>query len=102
MAKNDVITDILKYNDKWDVYSLSVLYLHIFGNISRVFSLKQNFISKITLELAKNLTPEPSKRSSLEKLYENYNKLLNNENNWSFVEKLSSNKMPRLFDILNE
>jgi hypothetical protein len=54
------------------------------------------------LELAKNLTPEPSKRSSLEKLYENYNKLLNNENNWSFVENLSSNKMPKLFYILNE
>jgi len=102
MSKNDIITDILKYNDKWDVYSLSVLYLHIFGNISRVFSLKQNFISKITLELAKNLNPEPSKRSSLEKLHENYNKLLNNETDWSFVEKLSSSKMPSFFDILNK
>ena len=102
MSKNDIITDILEYNDKWDVYSLSLIYLHIFGNVSRVFSLKQNFISKITLELSKNLNPEPSKRSSLEKLYENYNKLLNHEKDWSFVEKLSSNKMPRLLDILNE
>ena len=102
MSKNDIITDILEYNDKWDVYSLSLIYLHIFGNVSRVFSLKQNFISKITLELSKNLNPEPSKRSSLEKLYENYNKLLNDEKDWSFVEKLSSNKMPRLLDILNE
>lgn len=102
MSKNDIITDVLEYNDKWDVYSLSLIYLHIFGNISRVFSLKHNFISKITSELSKNLNPEPSKRSSLEKLYENYNKLLNDEKDWSFVEKLSSNKMPRLFDILNE
>ena len=100
--KTYIIIDILQYNDKWDVYSLSVLYLHIFGNISRIFSLKQTFISKITIELSKNLNPEPSKRSSLEKLAENYNKLLNCEKDWSFVKKIAPNKMPNLFTILNE
>ena len=101
-SKNDIIIDILQYNDKWDVYSLSVLYLHIFGNISRIFSLKQNFITKITLELSKNLNPEPSKRNSLEKLHENYNKLFNDEKDWYFVKKMTSDKMPKLFDILSE
>ena len=101
-SKSDIIIDILKQNNKWDVYSLSVLYLHIFGNISKVFSLKDTFISKITVELSKNIHPEPSKRSSLEKLSENFNKLFSLEKNWSFVNKLSVNKMPQLFDILGE
>ena len=101
-SKSDIIIDILKQNNKWDVYSLSVLYLHIFGNISKVFSLKNTFISKITVELSKNIHPEPSKRGSLEKLSENLNKLFRLEKEWSFVNKLQSNMMIQLCDILGE
>ena len=97
-----IINDILNYYDKWDVYSLSLLYLHIFGNISRVFSLKQTFISKITVELSKNISPDPLERSSLEKLLENYNKLFDEETNWSFVEKIKVNNMPILFEFLDK
>ena len=100
--KSDIINDILNYYDKWDVYSLSLLYLHIFGNISRVFSLKQTFISKITVELSKNISPDPLERSSLEKLLENYNKLFDEETNWSFVEKIKVDNMPILFEILDK
>jgi hypothetical protein len=100
--KSDIISDILEQYDKWDVYSISLLYLHIFGNISRVFSLKQNFISKIIIELTKNISVGPSKRSSLENLLENYEKFLNNEKDWSFVNKLSANKMSILIDILGK
>jgi hypothetical protein len=100
--KSYIITDILEYYDKWDVYSLSLLYLHIFGNISRVFSLKQNFISKIVNELIKNISPDPSKRTNLENLQENYEKFLNNENNWSFANNLSFNKMCQLIDVLGK
>jgi hypothetical protein len=101
-SKNYVIDEILKQSNKWDVYAVSTLYLHIFGNISRVFSLKQTFISKITIELSKNLNPDPSKRQSLENLLEICNKLLNDEKDWSFVKKLSSDKMSKLFEVLNE
>ena len=100
--KTDIINDILNYYDKWDVYSLSLLYLHIFGNISRVFSLKQTFISKITVELSKNISPDPLERTSLEKLLENYNKLFDEETNWSFVEKIKVNNMPILFEFLDK
>lgn len=99
---SDIINDILNYYDKWDVYSISLLYLHIFGNISRVFSLKQTFISKITVELSKNISPDPLERSSLEKLLENYNKLFDEETNWSFVEKIKVDNMPILFEILDK
>ena len=98
--KTYIINDILNYYDKWDVYSISLLYLHIFGNISRVFSLKQTFISKITVELSKNISPDPLERTSLEKLLENYNKLFDEETNWSFVEKIKVNNMPILFEFL--
>jgi hypothetical protein len=97
-----IIEQILKQNNKWDVYSISLLYLHIFGNISRVFSLNHNVISKITTELSKNIHPDPSKRASLEELLENVNKLLNNDTNWAFVNMLPANKMSRLMDLLTE
>ena len=57
--KSEIIMDILKYHKKWDIYSLSILYLHIFGNILRVFSLKDNFISKIIKELTTNISVDP-------------------------------------------
>ena len=101
-SKTEIITDILQQNEKWDVYSLSVLYLHILGNISRVFSLKQTFINKITIELTKNINPNPSKRNSLRELLNNYNKLFYCEPNWSFVNNLPSSKMSQLFDILEK
>ena len=100
--KNDIITNILNQNDKWDVYSLSVLYLHIFGNISRVFSLKTTVFNKIALELTKNIHPDPSKRNSLKTLMENYNNLINGEKEWSFINNLNYRMMPRLFDMLGE
>ena len=101
-TKTDIINDILEHHDKWDVYSLSLLYLHIFGNISRVVSLKHDFTSKIIIELTKNISFDPSKRSSLEALLENVEKILNNEKDWSYVNKLAPSKMPLLMDILGK
>jgi hypothetical protein len=100
--KNEIIQDILNNSDKWDVFSVSVLYLHIFHNISKVFSLKQTFINKIVVELAKNIHPNPANRNNLEGLFESYTKIFNNENDWSYINKLSYNMMPTLFDILDK
>jgi len=97
-SKKQIIDDILERNKKWDVYGISMIYLQIFGCISRIFSLKGSFISKITLELSKNLHPNSDKRMSLEKTLENFNKLLNEEENWSFVNKLDNSKLEQLFD----
>ena len=102
MPKTEIIDDILENTDKWDVFSLSVLYLHIFHNISRVFSLKNTFINKIILELSRNIHPDPAMRSSLENLLDYFDKLLNNENDWSYINRLSSNIMPTLFNILDK
>lgn len=100
--KNDIIFNILEQNDKWDVYSVSHLFLHIFGTILRFFSLKNTFINKITLELAKNIHPDPSKRDNLSSLLENFQILFDGEKDWSFVNYMENNKMQQFFDILYE
>ena len=99
---NDIILDIIENSDKWDVYSLSVLYLHIFNSISHVFSLQKGFITKISATLFKNTHPDPFKRQSLKQLAEYYDGLFAVETNWGFVNKLSLNKMPELFDLLGK
>jgi hypothetical protein len=97
-SKKDIIDDILERNNKWDVYGISMLYVQVFGCISRIFSLKGTFISKIILELTKNLHPNSDKRMSLEETLNIFNKLLNEQDNWKFVDKLDNSKLNELFD----
>jgi hypothetical protein len=98
----EIIDDILERNDKWDVYGISMLFLHIFGCISRVFSLKGTFISKITIELTRNIHPDSDKRMSLEETLDVFNKYLNEENDWNFVKNLDNNKLTQLFDEISK
>ena len=98
LQRKEIIDDILERNDKWDVYGVSMIYLQIFGCISRVFSLKGTFISKITLELSKNLHPNSDRRMTLEETLNIFNKYLNEENNWDFVNKLDNSKLEELFN----
>jgi len=79
------ILDILKSNNTLDIYSLSALYIDIFGDLLQRFSLKPNFITKLILELSKNIHPEHSKRGNFKTLLENYEKLFNDQQDWSFV-----------------
>lgn len=97
-----IITDILTYTDKWDIYSLSVIYLFIVGNIIRCFSLTQTFLNKLTTVLFKNIHPDPKKRESLKNTEEETNQLLNNETNWEFVNELKTNKMEECIRVLFE
>jgi hypothetical protein len=98
ISSKDIVNDLFKKNNKWDVFSISMLYIQIFGSISRIFSLKGSFISRITIELSKNLHPNPDKRYSLNETLNIFNKLLNEQNDWSFVNNLDNNKLPQLFD----
>lgn len=87
--KSEIILDILlNYHDKWDVYSISLLYLHVFTNISKEFSLKQTFMNKISIELAKNIHPDPSKRGTLAELLQTHENLMNCD--WSFLTSSTS------------
>jgi len=97
-----ILDDILERNQKWDIYGISMLFLHIFGFISRVFSLKDTFINKITIQLTRNIHPDSDKRMGLEETLIMFNKHLNIETNWKFVSDLDNNKLPQLFDELQK
>jgi len=64
--------------------------------------LKDTFLNKLVIELTKNICPNPLKRESLEKTLENYEKLYNEFQDWSFVKKLPIEKMEKLFQVLSE
>ena len=98
LSRKQIIDDIFERKNKWDVYGISMIFLQLFGCISRVFSLKGTFISKITLELSKNLHPDSVKRMSLEETSITCNKLLNEQYDWKFVNKLDNSKLEQLFD----
>ena len=94
-----IIADILNYSKYWDNYSLSILYLHIIGNISKCFSLKGTFMNKFTLLLIQNIHPNPLKRETLKETIEKYDKLFDNSD-WTFINDFSNEKMKKLFDLL--
>ena len=101
-SKSAIISSILEYYDTWDSYGLSVIYLHIFGNISRVFSLKGSLISKLSIELSKNINPEPSKREKLKESLKKYEELINQITDWSYINSIQQEKLPILYKILSE
>jgi hypothetical protein len=98
LPRKQIIDDILERNNKWDVYGISMIFLLMFGCISRIFSLKVTFMSKIILELIKNLHPDSDKRMTLEETLNIFNKLLNEQEDWKFVNKLDNSKLCQLFD----
>ena len=100
IPKSELIPIILNYNDKWDIYNLSILYFHIFMNITKHFSLKDTALHKMAILLMKNIVPDPNKRTTLVLLFEEYENILY-EMNWNFIKQLSSKNMKNLFEILN-
>ena len=101
VPKNNIIDDILAKHNKWDVYGVSVLFIHVFACISQVFSLKGTFISKITIALSQNVHPNPDKRMCLEETLRVFSTLLSEEK-WSFVNKLDNRKLSTLFEKFSE
>jgi len=91
IPKLDIINSILKSSDKWDIYSLSLIYLRIISNFKKIFSLNNNFIDKFILELYENIQPEPYKRNTLNEFNKKINDFYNID--WNFVNNLSKEKM---------
>jgi len=102
LDRKEIIEDIFERKNKCDVYGISIIFIQLFACISRVFSLKGTFISKITLELSKNLHPDSDKRMTLEDTLTIFNKLLNEQDDWQFVNKLDNSKLEQLFDELGK
>ena len=97
-----IITEILKYHEKWDVYGASIIYLHILGHFIRSFSLKQGFVNNLFLEICKIIHPDPEKRGSLQNLIKNINFLFINETDWGYMNLLDINNMSGFLSSLDE
>jgi len=95
-----IINEILRFYYIWDNYSLSILYLHIFGNMIQVFSLHETIINKLLGYLSRNIHPNPLKRDKLEKSKEIYHFLHNDFTDWSYVKNITYKKMIKLYEIL--
>jgi hypothetical protein len=100
--KLEIITQIVMYSNTWDNYELSILYLHIFGNITRTFLLKDTFINNLTNILSKNIGPDPSKRETLTKSIENLDKLFYEFTDWDYINTIPKEKMEKLYENLFE
>ena len=99
--KSDIINDIIRNYNTWDNYSLSVIYLHIIGNILRNFSLKSSFISKLTIELSKNICPESSKRETLKETAIKYDSLFSEFIDWRFINLIPVEKLNILYKVIS-
>jgi hypothetical protein len=91
--KSDIICSILEQNETWDSYSISVIYLHIIGTIVQVYDLKGTFLSKLIIELMKNIHPNPSKRNNIKTIKANYEKLYEDFTDLSFIKNLPEEKL---------
>jgi hypothetical protein len=100
--KSNIICNILENHNTWDNYSLSFIYLHIIGNISRVFSLKDTFLNKLTLNLSKNIHPEPLKRETLRETFNSFENLYNKFTDWSFINSITFEQLKKLHQVISE
>ncbi len=98
--KSAIIADIITYVNTWDNFGLSILYLHIFGTIRRVFSLNEGFINEFMIILTRNASPNPAKRGSLADTRRCYDKLYEVFTDWSFINAIPSDKMLALREYL--
>ena len=102
MSKTKIIEEILEYNYTWDNYSLSILFLHIIGNIIRVFSLKNTFMNDFLFLLLKNISPNPLKRETFENTKKKFDELFYKYTSWSFINDLSLEKMNKLHEYISK
>jgi len=65
-----------------------------------MFNLKNTFINKMTIQLSRNLHPNPSKRETLSNSKQQFELLFNEYTDWSFISDISCRKLNNLYEIL--
>ena len=67
-----------------------------------MFDLQETFLNKVVLLLAKNINPNPLQRENLNTTLDLFEKLYDNFLDWSFVNKISNEKVIDLYNLLFE
>lgn len=102
MDRETIVSDILKYSNTWDYYSICIIYLHIVSNVIKIFSLREGFMVRFLNILIQNIDPDPLKRLSVYEIAEDYDELFIKYDNWDFVSELNDNNLQKLYEILRE
>jgi len=71
-----ILTDILKYSNTWDNYSLSIMFLRILIGIHRSIKIQNKFIIMFMKLLVCNIHLNPLKRLSIGSTTNNFNSIL--------------------------
>lgn len=98
LSKKEILNNILERNNTWDVYGISILFIHIFGHCSQVFSLKNTLIHKLLLELVKNIHPDSTQRMSLNKTWIQCQEIIDTNRSWDFINNHQS--LERFFELM--
>ena len=95
--KLEIIKTILTYSNTWDNYELSILYLHIIGNITRTFLLKDTFMNKLIIILTKNIGADPTTRNTIIETITHLDALFYEYPDWDYINLISYEKMKNLY-----
>jgi hypothetical protein len=61
-----IISELLKFNKTWDLYSLSIIYLKFLHFLFRDGFFESKFIVKFSQLLLDNISPDPNNRTSID------------------------------------
>ena len=71
-----ILTDMLQYNNTWDNYALSIMFLRILIGLHRTIGIKNKFIIFFMKLLVSNIHLNPLKRLSIDSTTNKFNNLL--------------------------
>ena len=93
---------LIQQHEKWEVYGISVLFILLFGHISRHFSLKETWITQLLLTLVDNIHPNQDKRRLLSETLQTCQQHVDGCSSWNFVQHLNNDHMDSLFQLLHD
>jgi hypothetical protein len=95
-----IMEDTCKNVSTWDNYGVSVLYLHIFYNISEFVNTpsSSSFLTDLIHLLKQNIDPDPLKRETIIKTSTRLQELYEKYPDWGFVKSFSKVNMMELYE----
>jgi len=75
LDKTNIISHLLNYNNKWDVYSLSIIYLQLFSLNKKICYPFETYTNNFISLLVKNMHPDPIERNTLHEFKDAFEEL---------------------------
>lgn len=98
--KNEIISDILKNYKTWHNYSISILFLFLFQNLVKAFSLERTLINEIVLLLFQNISPNILQRDKdISQTLLRF-KIIMDRDDWHFVNDLSHSDVAKFHELI--